>query len=414
MRRVISILLTLSLLLSLTACGGMQAQDLTENIQPQPVEQTANLPVNRGNVTDFGVRLFRCSAEAGENTLISPISVLCALAMTANGAKGETLAQMEAVLGMDAEELNAFLHTYLQSLPEEEKYKLSLANSIWFTEDESFTVEQTFLQTVSDYYGAGIYQAPFDDTTLKDINNWVKEQTDGMIPSILDEIPPEAVMYLVNALAFDAEWQKIYEESQVRDGEFTTEDGRKQKTELMYSSEHSYLEDENAAGFLKYYAGRRYAFAALLPKEDVSVEEYVATLTGEHLHELLANPQAKEVQAGIPKFETEYSTEMSEVLMELGMTDAFDWTVADFTGLGSSTEGNIVISRVLHKTFIGVNEKGTRAGAATAVEMVAESAAEPMEEPKRVILDRPFVYLLIDCENSLPLFIGTLMEVDET
>lgn len=117
------------------------------------------------------------------------------------------------------------------------------------------------------------------------------------------------------------------------------------------------------------------------------------------------------MRTGIPKFEAEYSAELSEVLMEMGMTDAFSMRDADFSGLGSSTEGNIVISRVLHKTHVAVDEKGTKAGAATAVEMKTESAAEPMEEPKQVILDRPFVYLLIDCEQAVPLFIGTVMEV---
>lgn len=410
MRKGLALLLAL-LLLALSGCGGMQAEDLTEDMAARQPVQKEVLPVSRGTVAGFGVRLAQHSLEAGENTLVSPLSVLCALAMTANGAREETLAQMESVLGMEVEELNTWLHAYLESLPEEKTCKLSLANSIWFTEDESFTVEQDFLQTVAGYYGAGVYQAPFDDSTCRDINNWVKEHTDDMIPSILDEISENAVMYLVNALAFDAQWQEIYQESQVREGVFTTEDGRQQEAELMYATEYAYLEDENAAGFLKYYDGQTYAFAALLPDEGISVEEYVASLTGERLHALLAEPQQKEVRTGIPKFEAEYSAELSEVLMEMGMTDAFSMRDADFSGLGSSTEGNIVISRVLHKTHVAVDEKGTKAGAATAVEMKTESAAEPMEEPKQVILDRPFVYLLIDCEQAVPLFIGTVMEV---
>ena len=180
--------------------------------------------------------------------------------MTANGAKEETLAQMESVLGMTKDELNIYLYSYMKKLPNGEKYKLSLANSIWFTDDESFTVNRDFLQTNADYYGADIYKSPFDQKTCKEINKWVEDNTDGMIPEILDEINSEAVMYLVNALAFDAEWAKLYRESSVKYGKFTKEDGSEQNVELMYNTENVYLEDDNASGFMKYYKDGKYAW----------------------------------------------------------------------------------------------------------------------------------------------------------
>ena len=150
----------------------------------------------------------------------------------------------------------------------------------------------------------------------------------------------------------------------------------------------------------------------MLPNEGITVSEFVDSLTGEHLRSLLNNPQNVTVYATMPKFETEYDIEMSEVLQEMGMTDAFDWHVADFSRLGTyNVDGmNICINRVLHKTFISVTELGTKVGAATAVEMVAEGAAE-IQEYREVVLDRPFVYMLIDCETNLPFFIGTMMNV---
>ena len=217
----------------------------------------------------------------------------------------------------------------------------------------------------------------------------------------------------MNALSFDAKWADEYEEHQIREGRFTMEDGTRQDVDMMHSQEDTYLEDDMATGFIKYYKDRKYAFVAMLPNEGVSVSQYVDSLTGEHLRELLNNPQDVTVFASIPKFETEYDIEMSEVLQEMGMTDAFDWQVADFSRLGTyNVDGmNICINRVLHKTFISVSEQGTRAGAATAVEMVAEGAAEIIEY-KEVVLDRPFVYMLIDCETNLPFFIGTMMNVN--
>ncbi|MPN64990.1 hypothetical protein SDC9_212769 [bioreactor metagenome] len=145
----------------------------------------------------------------------------------------------------------------------------------------------------------------------------------------------------------------------------------------------------------------------MLPNEGVSIADYAASLTGDRLMNILNNAQAIKVKTAIPKFESEYSVEMGDVLKSMGMTNAFDAYRADFTRLGQA-DGNIYISRVLHKTYIAVDEKGTKAGAATAVEMSTTSAQ--LEEPKTVYLDRPFVYMLIDCETNLPIFIGTLTD----
>ena len=413
MKKLIALLLVFAMALGMTACSQVSANDLMKDVPAKAVDVLPDMDAGAAAAADFGVRLFKTSMEEGENTLISPLSVLYALAMTANGADGETLAQMEQVLGMDVDNLNSYMLAYLELLPESKDYKMSLANSIWFKDDPNFAVEQSFLQTNADYYGAGAYKAAFDEGTRNDINNWVKEHTDGMIPEIIDEIPDEAIMYLVNALAFDAKWADEYEEHQIREGRFTMEDGTRQDVDMMHSEEYTYLEDDLATGFIKYYKDRKYAFVAMLPNEGVSVSQYVDSLTGEHLRELLNNPQDLTVFASIPKFETEYDIEMSEVLQEMGMTDAFDWQVADFSRLGTyNVDGmNICIKRVLHKTFISVSEQGTRAGAATAVEMVAEGAMEIVEF-KEVVLDRPFVYMLIDCETNLPFFIGTMMNVN--
>ena len=407
---VISLLLVCAIGINLTGCSTkVQAKDLMEGITPNAVTPLNDLSPQNAAVTDFAIRLFQASEEIGENTLISPLSVLCALAMTANGAENKTLQQMETVLGMTTGELNLYLYSYKQSLPQGEGYKLSLANSIWFTEDERFTVNQDFLQTNADYYGASIYKTPFNDQTCKDINNWVKKNTDGMIPNILDRIPDAAVMYLVNALAFDAQWANPYYKTQIRDGDFSKEDGTKQNASFMYSTEHIYLEDENATGFMKLYKGGKYAFVAMLPNEGISVSDYVASLDGAALNTTLSNPQYTEVKTAIPKFEADYSIEMSDILKTMGMEDAFDPTKAAFEGIGTSTNGSICISRILHKTFISVSEKGTKAAAATVVEM--EDCGIP-EVPKMIYLDRPFVYMLIDCENNIPFFIGTLMNAE--
>ncbi len=393
-----------------------EAVDLMEGIQPQQIEALADLSTNNSEVTDFGIRLFQATMKEGENTLLSPLSVISALAMTANGAEGETLAQMEEVLGLSTKELNTYMYTYMSQLPESENYQLKLANSIWFTDAETFQVEKDFLQTNANYYGADIYKRKFDGRAADEINLWISQKTEEMIPEILDKIPQDAVMYLVNALAFEAEWERTYEGGQIRKRIFTSEDGTERSVELMCEEKHMpYLEDELATGFLKYYKDGKYAFVALLPKEGVCVSEYVASLSGEGVQSMLKNAAVEKVYTAIPKFEAEYNVELSQVLAGMGMVSAFDVYKADFTGLGQDArEGwNIYISRVLHKTYIQVGEQGTKAGAATVVEAPAGGTGSgPVEEPKRVVLNRPFVYMLVDTENNLPFFIGTLMDVE--
>ena len=421
-RKLLGLLLACALLLQLAGCAGADAPaapthsaqpangtgvvDLMAGVKPAAAEKTGISPESAAAVTDFSLRILRAGSKPGENSLLSPVSVLCALAMTANGAKGETLAQMERTLGLPLDRLNEFFESWRAVL--EGDTALQTANSVWFTDRESFTVNPDFLQVNADRYGAELYQAPFTDETLKQINAWVKEKTNGMIPEILDQINPDAVMYLVNALAFEGKWEQPYPSYAVdKNGSFTCADGSKRSVEMMGSTEYQYLENELLTGFVKPYQGRKYAFAALLPKEGVSVEELLQKLDGAALQKLLQNRTEEIVFTALPKFETRYEAELSEVLTAMGMELPFDAGSADLSGIGSSAAGKLYISRVLHKTFLAVDEEGTRAGAATAVEAASGAA---MVDYKTVNLDRPFVYLLMDCESCLPLFLGTMMD----
>lgn len=407
MKRWIVVILLCSMILA----GCVQEEgNLMAQVQPQSVDIPGDMAEPVGPLSEFGIRLTETAWKQKENILISPVSILSALGMTANGAGDETLNQMESVFGMPVSMLNDLLYAY--GAGQKDTGKLHLANSIWFLDDPSFTVNRDFLQVNADYYGADAFLTNMDKETLDRINAWVAEHTDNLIPKILDQIPAYAVMYLVNALAFEDEWEIPYDARQIRDWIFTTEDGRQQEIQMMFSEEEAYLEDDLATGFIKYYKDRDYAFAALLPKDGVSVRECLSNLSGEHLYELLSHPQMVTVHARLPLFEAEYGTDLNDSLREMGVVDAFDPEKADLTGLGTSAVGNIYISRIIHKTFIRVDDQGTKAAAATIVE--APAAGAPMEEEtvKTVLLDRPFVYFIIDCETMLPLFVGTMMEAE--
>ncbi|MBQ9992231.1 MAG: serpin family protein [Firmicutes bacterium] len=385
--------------------------DLMQNISAETITPLDNEVLHAPEaIYKFTFDIFQNSFRDGENTMLSPISIISALAMTANGAKNDTLKQMEEVFGISIDELNFFLHNYIKNLPQESTNKLNIANSIWIKNDNKLVVKEDFLQKNAAYYDAGIFNADFDAQTLQDINQWIEDNTDGMIKDMLDAIPQEAIMYLINALSFKAEWQNTYFEHQVRDGVFTNSDGKKEDAKLMFSSEKSYLELENAQGFIKFYKDNEYALAAILPDEGIALKDYIKQLDPAALLDTIKNSHSVKVNAAIPKFESEYSVELNEILQNLGMTDAFDGEKADFTTLGlyGNGENNIYISRVLHKTFIALDEKGTEAGAATIVEMAKATSLRPPEEIKTVYLDRPFIYMIIDCENMLPLFIGAI------
>ncbi|MEF9840231.1 MAG: serpin family protein [Lachnospiraceae bacterium] len=415
-KRILSTLLTVTLMLS--GCASVvqsHSADLMSDIKKsnkkpiaihRPKDQET---IKKEEITDFSLHLFQQSFE-DKNLLLSPLSIVSALGMTANGAEGNTRLQMEQVLHTDVRGLNDYLNAYRSYLPNTEKCKVSLANSIWFKDEESLTINKEFLQTNKDYYNASIYKTPFDDSTKDDVNKWVSDQTDGMIDTLLEEAPSkDTIMYLINALSFDGEWEEIYNEKEIGDGEFNLQDHTTQKVKFMSHQEYTYLETKNATGFMKDYKDGKYAFVALLPNQSENMSDFIGTLDGTSLMDLLANPKEETVYTQIPKFSVEYEILLKNPLQKLGMTDAFHDEKADFSKMGESTKGNIFISQVIHKTKIDLDEKGTKAGAVTSVEMFTKSSL--IEKPKEVILDRPFFYMIVDKEQNLPLFMGVLMNV---
>lgn len=382
------------------------AEKATRNVRAAAVK---GLPADDAYVlaqTDFAVRLLQQTAKDGKNTLLSPYSVMQALSMTANGAANNTLTQMEQTLGgIPMDELNRYNYTLRTTLPDEPDSRFLTANSIWV--NQVFPVSDTFLQTDADYYAADVFYAPFDETTVRDINRWTDNNTDHMIPHLINTLDPDNDMLaLVNAVTFDAKWMCEYDsEYSVHDSVFTAADGTKQDARMMYSEERNYLSDEHATGFMKHYCNGRYAFAAILPEEGMTTGEYIAGMTGESLHKLLAGNEKTDVHAALPKFSYSYDVKLNEPLSVMGMPDAFSDTEADFSRMNADNLSRLYIGYVLHKTDISVTESGTRAAAATIV-LMAEKG-EPMEF-KTVTLDRPFVYCIVDTETMLPLFIGTV------
>ena len=388
--------------LSLSACQSeksLETTDLMTGIKAASHETVKPDDAFKNAYGNFSVELLKKCFDGKSNTLISPLSVSTALTMTANGANGQTKDEMEKVLGsgMPLDELNKYLSSFGGSLTSGEGFKLKNANSIWFIKDNNFNVNNEFLQTNADFYHAEIYKRAYNSEIVNDINNWVSEHTDGMIDKLLDNGDSLSNIALINATAFNAVWETYYFDNFVEDGTFTDANGNEQSATMLISEENEYINGDNCTGFIKKYKGGKYGFAAILPDSNVSISDFVGSLNGDKLFKMLQNTENANVVAKIPKFEYEYSAELSEALKSLGMPTAFSDS-ADFSGISGD---KLLISDVLHKTKISVTEEGTRAVAATGVVMSAAPDGD-----KQVILNRPFMYMIIDNEIMLPLFAG--------
>lgn len=371
-----------------------------EPIRVDPAEPTHT---DRAAAAQFSLDLLRVQKPAEQNTLLSPLSLYAALGMTACGADGRTLEQMEATLGLSADRLCAIMPAWLTAHDQ-----LHMANGIWYR-DRGMTVYPAFLAACADYFGAAATPTPMDETTRAAINAFIDKHTAGMIPEILPEgaIDPHIVMLLVNALAFEADWAMQFEQFRNSPDAFAGVDGT---VTYMQSTERLYLADSRAVGFIKPYAGGRYAFAALLPNEDIALSDYLAALDGRTLADLLDSVTDATVIARLPKFSCDFDIDLAESLSAIGMPDAFDGATADFSRLGTAAEGNIFIEKVLHRTHISVGEKGTKAAAATVVVAVPETVWTPPKDAKLVYLTRPFLYMIVDLKTNLPVFIGTVVD----
>jgi serpin B len=264
---------------------------------------------------------------------------------------------------------------------------------------------QTFLKKAANYYGADFFMAPFNDDTVSEINKYVSDGTDGQIPEVIKNISPDDTMYLINTVVFNADWLNRYYGNHTGAAVFTNVHGVEQPCTLMTSTE-KYIGDDTTDGFIKYYSNTDIAFAALLPHEDININDYIGSLTAEKLNGLLTQESEDIAYCCMLKFGFRYSNDLSDELRAMGIEKAFT-PDADFSRL-SSADNPTFIRQITHDTFVNVNEKGTFAGAASVVKIM-DGGGLP---PKMVILDRPFVYCIFDTNTGIPLFIGTVMDMD--
>ena len=408
------LIIFICLSLAFSGCASQSgAADLMADIKPsqQPTSPAQIDEAIKKESNAFAVDLFKKSAENKGNIMISPASVYLALAMTLNGADGETKTAMLDVLadpGLTVDLINNACRSWIDLLEKtDSKTKLEIANSIWF--DQDFTPYKPFLQKNADYFAADIKKLNFNDrNTPKIINNWVKEATHNTIDKIVDSIDPDVVIYLINAVYFKSDWQTEFNKNNTRDRTFNTPDGTIETPFMHRLDRMTYFSINKATGVALPYADQKFAYFALLPDKEMTPREWLAE-QDQSLFNDLARLMAKKpkytVQLAMPKFEVHYEDSLLNELTELGMGIAFDPDQSDFSQMNEQHTKDLYISEVKHKTFIRVDEKGTEASAATSVEVRVTSAPQ---FDKELTLDRPFLYGIMDLQTGMPLFVGIM------
>lgn len=372
-------------------------------------DQTGTLVVNADN--EFGLSVFQSLVKSKPNdtVFISPTSLALCLHMAYNGAAGETEKAMSKALRLDGismdqvNDANIGLRSLMMSA--DPKVELSTANSVWLR--QGFDVRQEFLDKNRSAYGMNVNNLNFTDPKSVDIiNQWCSDNTKGRIPKIIDEIQPDDMMFLINAVYFKGKWSTPFKPENTKEGDFTAENGKQSKPMMMsLSDKFAYKQGENYQAIRLPYGDGRLGMIMILPKEGFGASKFVDGLDYEKWQAYIAGMTSKEGRVVIPRVKFTGDYPLTQTLKTLGFGEMLDPNKADFTRI--RTQKDIFVSAVKQKTFLEINEEGTEAAAVTEGTFGATSAPMP-EKPFEFIANRPFVFAIVDSNTKAILFIGLM------
>lgn len=361
--------------------------------------------------TKFGFKLFQevLKQDSNRNIFVSPTSVAIALSMTYNGASGETQQAMANALqlqGMSLQDINQANNTLKTSLENADPaVQMSIANSLWAKQGISFKPE--FMQQNQQFYGAKVTELDFaKPESANTINSWVKENTKGKIEKIVDQLKPDDVLFLINAIYFKGNWTKPFEKSQTTERPFTLSNGsQKQQPMMSQSGKYRYYENDSFQAVSLPYGKGRMSFYVFLPKKTTNLDNFQQQLQSENWQKWMNQFAMRQGSIQLPRFKFDYDVKLNNALKSLGMEAAFSPS-ANFSNM---TSASVAINEVKHKTFVEVNEEGTEAAAVTSVGVALTSARMP-EEPFKMVVDRPFFCAIRDNQTGTILFMGSIKD----
>jgi serpin B len=418
--KLVSMAVLLAILLS--ACGSSSVNVAKSSLQrvASPNIQIADSQTLVEGNNAFALDIYKTLQSQDGNLILSPFSISLALAMTYAGARGTTESQMADVLHFNLPQggLHPAFNALDQELAsrgkpaseEETPLQLNIANSVWA--EQTFPFLQEYLDVIALNYGAGIQLADFlseHEAVRKQINDWVSDQTEDKINDLLQPgiLNPSTKMVLVNAIYFKADWMVKFDPDLTRDAPFHLLDGSEVQADMMSKTMYGlpYTSGDGFQAVELAYQGGTAAMNIIVPDEGKFVE-FESALDAARLNEILGNMQPSPVHLSMPKFDFTSEFNLSDQLKGMGMPDAFDENLADFSGMTGGRD--VFIDNVIHKAFVAVDEDGTEAAAATAV-IIAPTSAGPIEAITLVI-DRPFIFLIRDIPSGQILFIGRVLD----
>ncbi|MDY6778901.1 MAG: serpin family protein [Candidatus Nanohaloarchaea archaeon] len=358
----------------------------------------------------FGLNMtHRLAATEQGNVFISPLSISSSLLLAYNGATGttqEAMADTLALGNMSKQQIRSEYRALLGSLRHvDSSIQLQIANSVWIKDSFSSQVRQSYRKQVEQAFDAQVFVEPFNQATVKKMNAWVKRKTNGKIPAIIKRFRQREVMFLVNALYFKGAWSDRFKKSDTETTEFTTPNGTVTVKMMSQRDEFQYTETGRFKLVRLPYGREVIAMYVLLPRQQgqtkpASVTAMLEDTSPQELRKAINQAEQQKVEVKLPRFEMRYRKGLKQTLRAMGMDPAFQ--AGGFNGIANSTR--LAISRVTHKTYVKVNEKGTEAAAVTATGVMTTSAPRY----RQFIADRPFFFIIRDDRTGTILFSGVI------
>lgn len=400
-----------------TSCSTVNKSVSSEEASsPQTNKEYENMDAEYLTLTDaqdsiiaknntFAVKLFEKTAKM-QSTVISPVSVSYLMAMLANGANGQTKADIMKALQLeekDLDEMNALYKMMIQRCGNTDKgTTLNIAN--YFAMNKEVNLEDAYANKMKNIYNAGIESLDFtSQKTTAHINNWCKKNTNGMIPSIIDKVDANASAYIMNAIFFNGTWADKFSKSQTKNENFRGYTRDITMVPMMHKSDKLlYWKNDMYAAVRIPYGNGSYTMTVMLPNEGISIDEMLKTMENADLTAWRQDAEQCIVDLKLPRFTTETDVTLNNIISELGAANIFN-SNADFTNIAKT---NMFVSEMFQKAKIEVSEEGTKAAAVTAAIMTM--SALPTEEPKHVTFhaNRPFVYMITEANTNAIFFMG--------
>ncbi len=358
----------------------------------------------------FGFDIFKTiltSEGDSKNVFVSPLSISLALAMTYNGANGNTKTEMQNTLRfptLASDEINGYFQKLSTSLLQiDPKVTLGIANSIWYR--QGFFVLPAFIQVNKDYYNAEVDSLDFNSpNAVNTINKWASDKTNARIPKVIDQIDPYLVMFLMNAIYFKGSWMYEFEANGTHDLGFTISANSNVITPLMHQKgSFNYFTNDMISVVEMPYGQGNFTMVVLLPKDGYNTSDIVTSLSSENWANWMSGLSKSNVEITFPRFKFEYDRTLNEDLKLLGMKKAFSELEADYTNINPF--GGLFISFVKHNSFVEVNETGTEAAAVTVVGISTTSyPAQPEFIP--FLANKPFLFVIRETTTNTIIFLG--------